>query len=94
MWYKSASIDKPPVMDDTSSKKSVYIRKDFEWVDGDEERPGQWEYLESKIDRDALELLNIIQNHDDAAEELYGQDNVFATTEDFEEALARLGVGV
>lgn len=51
MWYKNenGSLDKPTALDTESSKIYAFVRKDFEQVEGTEEIPAHWQWMELKI---------------------------------------------
>lgn len=61
-WRKAANSDsvKPAAIDTTTSRKSVFVRKDFEEVptlDEDGVRIGtHWEYMEQKIPKEDWEI--------------------------------------
>ena len=58
MWYRNENggIEKPSDMDKTTSSVYVYVRKDFEFVEGTEEIPAHWAWMERKIKKDDWEL--------------------------------------
>lgn len=61
-WKKAANSDsvKPAAIDATTSRKFVFVRKDFEEVptiDQDGEQIGtHWEYMEQKIQKEDWEI--------------------------------------
>ena len=73
MWYKSenGSSTKPPAIDSTSSKKFVYVRKDFTLIPADEDKPEHWEWMEQKVRKEDWELYEKVIGHDDALDDVY-----------------------
>ena len=61
MWYKSANSNnvKPSAIDTTSSRVSVFLRKNFvsiaEKTEGNQTTPEHWEYEECKMSVDEYE---------------------------------------
>ena len=70
MWYKNenGSLDKPVSVDTTSSKVYAYVRKDFVQIEGTEEIPAHWQWLEMKLSKDAIAIY---QEHNDALDDIY-----------------------
>jgi hypothetical protein len=64
MWYENSNAEniKPETIDNTSSQKWVYIRKDFELIEPEqdseteEERLTYWKWQELKIPKEALAI--------------------------------------
>ena len=73
MWYKSEGGDiKPAAVDETSSKKVVFVRKDFrqeERTDMDGEPYLVWVWYETKIPKEDWETYKMaMQNTTDIAD--------------------------
>lgn len=69
MWkiVENSNSVKPSEIDDTSSKDTIYVRKDFVEVptyDGDNNQIGtHWQYMENEIPRDDWETYKkVIEN--------------------------------
>lgn len=78
MWYKcqNGSVDvKPAALDKESSKKYVYVRKDFTEIpaSGEEgfEIPAHWEWMEMKIPKDDWNVYEHVLEHDAALDDVY-----------------------
>ena len=74
MWRKvsNGNADKPAQIDRDSSKKYVYIRKDFTFVAGDgEENPAHWEWQEAKLPKDLMIVYDKTTSHDEALDDVY-----------------------
>lgn len=79
MWYKveNGSVEKPVVLDQTSSKVYVYVRKDFVEVPASGEegtseyRPTHWEWMECKIRKEDWVIFEKVLGHDDALDDVY-----------------------
>lgn len=77
-WYKNENGNsvKPAAVDETSSRKYAYIRKNFELIpaqgEGEETIPEHWQWEETKIPIDAMEILKQTNENkawlDDASE--------------------------
>ena len=72
MWYtnENGNSVKPSALDQDSSKKFVYVRKDFEEVpesgEGDQKIPAHWKWLETKIPKeDWMIYEQVLENADD-----------------------------
>ena len=73
MFYKSECYctEKPVERDTSSSKKMVYLRKDFVFIPSHADEitgetvPDKWEYMEAKIPREALTLLQMTDSNSD-----------------------------
>lgn len=67
MWYRNEnSCDvKPDIIDRTTSKKFIYIRKDFVLVEATEEIPAHWQWMETKIPGEEWEMYSKLISHDD-----------------------------
>lgn len=69
MWYKAQMVGslQPPEIDNFSSQEYVYIRKNIQQIETEnEEDPTTWEYDEQKIRKEDWELYqNIITNTND-----------------------------
>ena len=61
-WYEAYSSEKPEQVDFTS-KKWVRIRKDIEFVPGDDIIERHYKYLQKKIKREDWDLFKEVQNH-------------------------------
>lgn len=64
MWYKSQNGDanKPQAVDESSSKKVVYVRKDFEQIevsDGEDGTKTVWTWLETKVPKNDWEAFRM-----------------------------------
>lgn len=63
MWYKSESTTKPEIVDSTSSKIYVYVRKNIQEVEREDEQTGNkyivYVYDETKIPK---EVYSIFEN--------------------------------
>ena len=63
MWYKSESTTRPEIVDSTSSKVYVYVRKNIEEVEREDEQTGNkyivYVYDETKIPK---EVYSIFEN--------------------------------
>ncbi|MBR5541918.1 MAG: hypothetical protein IKU64_06125 [Bacteroides sp.] len=73
MWYKNenGSITKPEAVDSVSSNEFVYVRKNFAEIAGAEEVPAHWEWMETKIPKDAFEIWLNVQDHNTALDDVY-----------------------
>jgi len=61
MWYESESIIKPLEVDETSSEVYVYVRKDIEEVEKEDEKV--FHYIEQKIKKEDWELYKKVNGH-------------------------------
>ena len=68
-WYEAYSSEKPEQVDFTS-KKWVRVRKDIEFVPGDDIIESHYKYLEKKIKREDWELFKEVQNHDTSIDDI------------------------
>lgn len=61
MWYDSECISekKPDAREDSSSKKVVYLRKDFVFHEKTEEQEAKWTYKETTLPKDVIDLLEM-----------------------------------
>lgn len=61
MWYKSESTARPELIDTTSSKVYVYVRKNIEEVERQDEQTGEtyivYVYDETKIPKDVYVIF-------------------------------------
>lgn len=66
-WYKNQNgeITKPSELDQTSSKKYIYIRKDFVLIEESEDTPAHWQWMEKKIPREEWEMYSKLISHDE-----------------------------
>ena len=73
MWRKvySATDEQPDVLDVTSSKKWNYVRKDFVYIEGTEDNPAHWEFLEMKVLKSDWELFSSVMDHGEALDDVY-----------------------
>lgn len=73
MWYNNENGDltKPAALDNTSSKKYVYIRKDFIQIAATEETQEHWKWQEMKIPKEDWALYESIIAHDSALDDVY-----------------------
>ena len=73
MWYENVngSVTKPEELDTTSSKKYVYVRKNFQLVEATEDVPAHWKWQETKILRDDWEIYRGVMEHGDALDDVY-----------------------
>ena len=78
MWYKSENGNnvKPEPLDVLSSRKYVYVRRDFVLVpavegDGMDGRPEHWEWMETTIPKEDWEIYAKAMEHDTAFEDVY-----------------------
>lgn len=73
MWRRSenGSLDKPLEIDKESSKKYVYVRKNFEEVPAANETPAHWRWDETKVPKEDWEVYEKILGHDSALEDVY-----------------------
>ena len=73
MWYPNSNGDsvKPDAIDRAGSKKFVYVRKDFRLIPEDGEIPEHWEWLETKIPKDAMTIWEHTTEHDTALDDVY-----------------------
>ena len=77
MWYPSenSNMTKPPVVDSESSKKYVYVRKDFEEVpeatiEG-QTIPAHWKWKEMKVPKEDWAVYEKVIGHDEALDDVY-----------------------
>ena len=68
-WYEAYSGEKPEQVDFTS-KKWVRVRKDIEFVPGDDIIEPHYKYLEKKIKREDWELFKEVHNHDTSIDDI------------------------
>ena len=74
MWYhnENGSSDKPSVLDTTTSKKYVYVRKEFNLIPAqDEDISEHWEWLEMKIKKEDWAVYQQVMDHDAALDDVY-----------------------
>lgn len=73
MWKKvySSTSQQPDAIDTTSSKKWNYIRKDFVLIEGIEDIPEHWEFMEMKVLKSDWEIFMSVSNHDGALSDVY-----------------------
>lgn len=73
MWYRNenGSSVKPSVIDKTTSKKFIYVRKDFVLIEATEDIPAHWQWMETKIPIDVWEIYEKGIDHDTALEDVY-----------------------
>lgn len=73
MWRKNSNGDsvKPEAVDRDSSRKYIYVRKDFILVEATEEIPAHWEWMEAKIPKDALAIWDQTTAHETALDDVY-----------------------
>ena len=71
MWHDSYSTEKLDEVDTTSSRDWVYLRKNFEYIEGSDDTDGYWHYLEKIISKENWELYQLIKNHDLALDDIY-----------------------
>lgn len=73
MWYRNenGSDIKPSVIDKTTSKKFVYVRKDFVLIEATEDIPAHWQWMETKIPVDDWEIYEKTIDHDTALDDVY-----------------------
>lgn len=76
MWYKViGDVIKPNELDNTSSKKYVYIRKNFIEVSTPptdfEPASTHWEWDEQKILKDDWSIFSQVMDHDVALDDVY-----------------------
>ena len=61
MWYKSESTTKPEIVDSTSSKIYVYVRKNIQEIEREDEQTGNkyivYVYDETKIPKDVYSIF-------------------------------------
>ena len=61
MWYKSESTTKPEIVDSTSSKIYVYVRKNIQEIEREDEQIGNkyivYVYDETKIPKDVYSIF-------------------------------------
>lgn len=68
-WYDAYSSEKPEQVDFTS-KKWVRIRKNIEFVPGDDIIEPHWHFLEKKIRREDWDLFKEVQEHDTTLDDI------------------------
>ena len=73
MWYPACNGDsnKPTALDTTSSQVYNYARKDFRLIEGTEEVPAHWQWLETKIRKEDWDLFTHLTDHDEALDDVY-----------------------
>lgn len=73
MWYynENGSADKPEVIDNTSSKKFIYVRKNFTEVHATEEIPAHWKWMEQKIRKEDWATYQEVMDHGVALDDVY-----------------------
>lgn len=77
MWYmnENGNLDKPAALDKESSKKYVYVRKNFEEVpqsgSGKEAIPAHWMWQEMKIPKADWDVYEKVLSHDSALDDVY-----------------------
>lgn len=73
MWYKNENGDltRPATLDKTSSKAYVYIRKDITLVEGTEDNPAHYEWMELKIPTTEWAVYEKVLGHDEALDDVY-----------------------
>ena len=55
---------KPLEVDETSSNHVVYVRRNFELVDANDERPTHYRYEENEVPKENWETYKAVLNHD------------------------------
>jgi hypothetical protein len=70
MWRKNANGDsvRPADVDRDSSRKYVYVRKDFQLIPESGDIPEHWEWMEAKIPKDAVMIYD---EHNEALDDVY-----------------------
>ena len=73
MWYRceNGSDVKPGVLDTESSRKYVYVRRNFVLIEAEEERPAHWVWEEQKILRDDWAVYEKVLEHGEALDDVY-----------------------
>lgn len=73
MWYsnENGSNVKPNIIDKTTSKKFIYVRKDFVLIEAIEDIPAHWQWMETKIPVDDWEIYAKALDHDTALDDVY-----------------------
>jgi hypothetical protein len=73
MWYRSenGSDVKPDVLDTVSSKKYVYVRRNFVLIPAEEERPAHWTWEEQKILKTDWAVYEQVLEHGEALDDVY-----------------------
>lgn len=78
MWYENhnGTDVQPAEIDETSSKRYVYVRKNFVRVEasgeGDERVEAHWTWQELKVKRDTWETTKIALENSAALRDVYG----------------------
>lgn len=66
---------KPAALDTESSRKRNYVRKDFVFIEAEEEdeyeKPAHWEYLERKVAKEDWETYMSVIDHAEALNDVY-----------------------
>lgn len=72
-WYKSENGDsvRPAVIDRTSSKVFVYVRKDIQLIEAEGDRPAHYEWMELKVPKSSWDVYEMVVGHDDALDDVY-----------------------
>lgn len=73
MWYKSenGNSDKPAALDTESSKKYVYVRRNFALVAAEEDRSEHWTWEEQKILKSDWAVYEQVLEHGAALDDVY-----------------------
>jgi len=64
MFIKSASTEKPSIIDKATSPTTVYVRKDIVEVEEAEDNPKHYEYLENAIPVEEWNLYESLVRQD------------------------------
>lgn len=77
MWYmnENGNLEQPAALDTESSKKFVYVRKNFEEVpksgSGKDAIPAHWKWQEMKIRKEDWAVYEKVLGHDSALDDVY-----------------------
>lgn len=73
MWYvtENGTDTCPVALDKVSSKKWVYIRKDFTYIEETEGNPAHYSYMEKKVPKDDWAIYEEVINHGEALDDVY-----------------------
>lgn len=55
-WYNASNSNTTQPAEVETSKKTVFVRKDFTLIEATEDTPAHYEYLECKMSKEAYEL--------------------------------------
>lgn len=73
MWYHAmnGAEQQPIALDKNSSKKYVYVRKNFILIPAQDDNAAHWEWDEIKIKKEDWVIYESVMAHDSALDDVY-----------------------